>query len=424
MARKLLRYSVLLFLLLGITGLTQSDSRAQSKESASKESRKEKADWQKNEPPRTGEEWFNRGYSFHNSDRYPDAIESFKRAADLGYRRATAMYNIACGYSLLNDKDNALVWLAKAFENGFDGANLLASDADLDPIRTDPRFKTFVAGIIARTPDESWRFDAKTDRLERANQDFQRLERESSTEGEEWAKAGLKLLLLRDVDRSIVALNRAVTYLNDDAGSAMYNLACAYALKGDEKTGIAWLEKAVNAGFDSPDKIKHDPDINRLRSNADFARIDKLSDTLSLSQFRQDDAYRGDKEDSNYSKQRWAPAITLYDAYVRNDPNSGRAWFNLAYALHYSHEHARAIEGFKQAMKLGYHKATSAYNVACGYAKLNQTEEAFAWLARAKAEGFKLGENLRWDPDLASLKSDPRFKRMVDAGYTKVKMKE
>src|SRR5215210_4532709 len=55
------------------------------------------------EPPRDGEEWFSRGYQMHSADRYSEAIEAFKRAADLGYRKATAMYNIACGYSLLNE---------------------------------------------------------------------------------------------------------------------------------------------------------------------------------------------------------------------------------------------------------------------------------------------------------------------------------
>ena len=55
--------------------------------------------------PQNGEEWFDRGYELHSSDRYPEAIEAFKHAAVLGHRAGTAMYNIACGYSLLNDKE-------------------------------------------------------------------------------------------------------------------------------------------------------------------------------------------------------------------------------------------------------------------------------------------------------------------------------
>src|ERR1700737_1198309 len=44
---------------------------------------------------RNGERWFSRGYQLHSADRYPEAIEAFKHSVDLGYRKATAMYNIA-----------------------------------------------------------------------------------------------------------------------------------------------------------------------------------------------------------------------------------------------------------------------------------------------------------------------------------------
>src|SRR6185503_18397416 len=80
--------------------------RPQGQEKTSEPAADKKNDskeWSQKEPPRDAEEWFARGHQMHSNDRYPEAIESFKRAADLGYRKATAMYNIACGYSLLND---------------------------------------------------------------------------------------------------------------------------------------------------------------------------------------------------------------------------------------------------------------------------------------------------------------------------------
>ena len=114
----------------------------------------------------------------------------------------------------------------------------------------------------------------------------------------------------------------------------------------------------------------------------------------------------------------------LYESFVKSEPNSGRAWFNLGYALHYSREHDKAIEAFQQALRLGYHKPTLTYNIACAYAMLNQKDEAFEWLDRAIQAGFGSNGNLSWDPDLDSLRSDPRFKRFLNsASYTKVKTK-
>ena len=64
-------------------------SNCQRSRRAGKASKKHelKQDWSRSEP-RDGEEWFARGYQLHNSDRYPEAIEAFKRAADLGHRKA------------------------------------------------------------------------------------------------------------------------------------------------------------------------------------------------------------------------------------------------------------------------------------------------------------------------------------------------
>ena len=389
--------------------------------------KKEKAQANENEPPRDGEEWFSRAYRMHNSDRYVEAIEAFKRAIDLGYRPATAMYNIACGYSLLNDKENALVWLQKSLDSGFDGADNLRRDSDLDPLRTDARFKRIMESLPKPDDsDESSKIKRrmKSDRLEQANADYARLEQQASTDGEAWAKAGMNMLLLRELDRSISALLKAVNYLNDDASTAMYNLACAYSLKGDRDSGIQWLEKSVNSGFDNPEKLTYDPDINNLRPDARFAAIEKLSNTLSLSQFNDKRDKHNDSEDFMYNKERWAPAIRLYESYVKSEPKSGRGWFNLGYALHYSREHTRAIDAWQHAIDLGYHAGTSTYNVACAYSMLNQRDQAFDWLDRAFKAGYE-GSGLSWDKDLENLRSDPRFKRFSEtSSYNRKHYKE
>ena len=189
----------------------------------------------------------------------------------------------------------------------------------------------------------------------------------------------------------------------------MYNLACTYALKGDLSLGLEWLEKSINAGFDDSNKLKDDPDIASLRGESRFKHIQELSGVLSLSQFTS-----GGIDGSQYSKQRWAPAVKKYESFLRDNPDNGRGWFDLGYALHYSSEHTRAIQAFEQAIHFGYRKPTSLYNIACAHAMMGNRNAAFEWLEKSVDAGFDIGDYINGDQDLDSLRSDPRFKRFLD----------
>jgi tetratricopeptide (TPR) repeat protein len=365
----------------------------------------------KDEKDHDGAYWFNRGFEFHQSDRYVEAIEAFSQSIALNHRQATAMYNVACGFALLNDTENALFWLERSLAGGFDQTDLLRTDSDLDPLRSDPRFKEILLNVSISTAESksSKKGSSDRDRLQETIKDFDQLKRESSDDGNEWYRVGSRFIRFRDFDRATFALTQAVDHLSFRGSSAMYNLACTYALKGDRELGLDWLEKSINAGFDDSTKLVADPDIASLRGNPRFKKIQELSRTLSLAQFPDKNFH-----DSNYSKQRWAPAIKLYESFVREQPGNGRGWFNLAYALHYSSEHARAVEGFERAVQLGYRTPTSMYNVACAQAMMNHRDAAFEWLDRAVAAGFDIGGYVRSDQDLDNLRSDPRFKKFLD----------
>ena len=57
--------------------------------------------------------------------------------------------------------------------------------------------------------------------------------------------------------------------------------------------------------------------------------------------------------------------------------------------------------------------ATSAYNVACGYALAGKKDEALDWLEIALAAGFRKIDHLRKDPDLDSLRQERRYRRLL-----------
>jgi len=355
---------------------------------------------------RDGEYWFSRGYALHQADHYIEAIEAFTHSIGLGYRQATAMYNVACGYALLNDNENALFWLERSLGVGFDRADLLQTDSDLDSLRSDARFKEIIRKASFTKKEDKPAKDKTISRLEDAINAFDQLSGEASRDGSGWYNVGSRLLKLRDYDRAATALTRAVEHLEYRGASAMYNLACAYALKGDRVLGLEWLEKSINAGFDDSEKLTTDPDIASLRGEPRFKQVQELSRALSLSQFNKQ-SFDG----SQYSKERWAPAVKKYESFLRDNPANGRGWFNLGYALHYSREHARAIRAFEQAIQFGYRRPAAAYNIACSNAMMGNRDAAFQWLEKSVDAGFEVENYINGDEDLENLRSDPRFKR-------------
>lgn len=408
------------FLLLGMALSTGADALGKSQRAGLQEASERRAKVKISDTEsHDGAYWFGRGYELHQSGRYQQSIPAFAHAAEFGYRPATALYNIACGFARLNDKENALTWIERALANGFTRTDLLRNDSDLDPLRSDPRFQQLISKVafVSYTDKPAKEKDDKrVDRFQEAVNRFEELRNESSTDGQQWYKVGSRLLSLRDFDRAVIALTTAVDQLGHRGASAMYNLACTYALKGDQPDlALKWLERAVNAGYDDPGHLQNDTDLASLHDTSRFQAIERLSRTLSLAQFNKD-SFDG----SNYSKERWAPAVTLYENFLGSEPNNGRAWFNLGFALHYSREHGKAIEAFQRAIQLGYRQPTSMYNVACGYAMMDHRDAAFEWLDKSAAAGFEISNYVNNDRDLDNLRKDDRFKRfaaMADGQY-------
>ena len=80
------------------------------------------------------------GQIYYMQKRLDDAIAKFEHVIQIDSNYVTAYYNIACLYSLKNEKKSAIKWLQKATVLDESIIERSKADADLDNLRQDPEF--------------------------------------------------------------------------------------------------------------------------------------------------------------------------------------------------------------------------------------------------------------------------------------------
>lgn len=91
-----------------------------------------------------GSTWFQLGFALHSAKRYDEARAAFERSAKLDFNKVQSIYNIGCGYARAGNADQAIAYLKKAWEAGFNDADQYKNDDDLASLRKDPRFQALV----------------------------------------------------------------------------------------------------------------------------------------------------------------------------------------------------------------------------------------------------------------------------------------
>jgi tetratricopeptide (TPR) repeat protein len=113
-------------------------------------------------------------------------------------------------------------------------------------------------------------------------------------DGDVWYRLGQARLAAKEYDPSIEALKKAMSlgaFANKFKASAMYDLACAYTLKGDRKEGFTWLRKSLDAGFRDLQHVRTDSDLEALHSDK---RWEELAATKDVTKMSRDDVWRYD----------------------------------------------------------------------------------------------------------------------------------
>lgn len=109
----------------------------------------------------------------------------------------------------------------------------------------------------------------------------------------------------------------------------------------------------------------------------------------------------------------WAEAVKAYRALTAEDSHDGYAWHRLAVALHFSGDVPGAIAAGKRAAGFSDVRPEALVNLACTYSRAGQRDSALTALEEAVAAGFKAKWRLQGDDDLAPLRSQPRFQKLL-----------
>ncbi len=116
----------------------------------------------------------------------------------------------------------------------------------------------------------------------------------------------------------------------------------------------------------------------------------------------------------------WARATALYKTATASNPSDGKAWYGLGSASLPMGELPAAIEGFKKSFDLGVNPAYSLYNLACAYARSGKKDEALATLQKLTGVAPRLALQAPKDEDLASVRSEPRFGKLMEEAQAKI----
>ena len=104
-----------------------------------------------------------------------------------------------------------------------------------------------------------------------------------------------------------------------------------------------------------------------------------------------------------------AGAVGILDSLVAVHPELGAAWNALGIVQRTAGDHAASLAAFETAESLNPGNGSAVFNVGVAHALLNQVDEAFDWLIRAKETGSVLTANIALSPAAANLRADPRW---------------
>ena len=108
-----------------------------------------------------------------------------------------------------------------------------------------------------------------------------------------------------------------------------------------------------------------------------------------------------------------AGALAIAEQVVAREPANARAWRVLGVAAKGTKDLDRAMVAFQKSIELEPANPVGLYNTGVVYALKGDRDRAFEWLGRAKGTHKIDMTQIEPDPDLVSLRADPRFAALL-----------
>lgn len=345
--------------------------------------------------PGHGQSWHRLGYARIVSGQHRASTEAFATQLSLGYRKPTALYNLACASALVGEREKAMDWLQQSVEAGFDQHKLFRTDEDLSALRQDPRFEKLRLRVLARAKRKALAETAhEVADWENAAKHYAQIVAEKPEDGDSWGRlADVYAELGRHADAR-AALERRLQ-LGDDVARTLFQLGRVHAKADDPDAAFHCIERAIDIGFRDKKSLEQLGSYACLSGDARLTRVhDRLADAEILDGWKACD---------------WQHLQRKAEAKIAENPDHGPSFLKLGWAHLRQGRFDRAIRAFERQEELGHLRSIARYNVACCYAKKGEEDAAFRSLAQAVDLGFRRPQHIRTDPDLASLRDDARF---------------
>jgi acetyl esterase/lipase len=176
------------------------------------------------------------------------------------------------------------------------------------------------------------------------------------------------------------------------------------------RNGSVTLLNLPNAhhAFDLVDKDERSREA--VRTTLAFLRSNLSSEAQAARRLREEETRAVRLEASR----DWEGVLAASRQWMSRDSNDGHPHQLAGNATYQLKRYAEAAGHYEQAGALGWVPALMSYNAACSWALAGNKDKALGDLEKALATGFLRDRNaVLQDPDLASLKDDPRFQKLL-----------
>lgn len=109
-------------------------------------------------------------------------------------------------------------------------------------------------------------------KIDQAIADFSKAVELNPNYDEAYSNRGAAYMAKGQLDRAVDDYSKAIE-LNPKDTSAYYNMACLQSVRKNVQESCAWLQKAVDKGYDKWEHMKNDPDLKNVREAACYKKI-------------------------------------------------------------------------------------------------------------------------------------------------------